>query len=176
MDELLRLDPTFSLPNFITKVDNIYVMLCTSVMTNNLKRVSHFLSDEVYKKYEDKINELNKKNVIQMYDELNVKSTEVIDVKITEEEYIITVRLVSRYMDYLINKDTREFVRGNNSRRIEVENTLVFTKKVGAKKLSAARSCPSCGANMDLNKTGVCPFCGNVFEQDDHDFILTDIN
>lgn len=176
MDELMKLDSTFSLPTFITKVDNIYVMLCTSVMTNNLKRVAHFISDDVYKKYEELLEELNSKNVIQMYDELNVKSTEVVDVKITDEDYIITVKLISRYMDYKIDKTTRSFVSGNNSRRIEKENILEFTKKRSATKLGVARSCPSCGANMNLNKTGVCPYCGNVFGQDNHDFILTSIN
>lgn len=29
---------------------------------------------------------------------------------------------------------------------------------------------------MDLNNTGVCKFCGSIFEQDDHDWILTKIN
>ena len=176
MDELLKLDPTFSLSTFLTKADNIYVMLCTSIMTNNLNRVAHYISDELYDEKKSYLDKLNSENVIQMYDELNVKSTNVLNVEITDDKYIITVELISRYMDYKIDKTTRKYVSGNNTSRIEKVNKLVFTKKRTFTKLGTARSCPKCGANMDLNNTGVCKFCGSIFEQDDHDWILTKIN
>lgn len=176
MDELIKLDPTFSLSTFLTKVDNIYVMLCTSIMTNNLNRVAHYISDELYNEKQAYLDKLNSENVIQMYDELNVKSTKVLNIEITNDKFIITVELVSRYMDYKIDKTTRKFISGNNKSRCERINHLVFTKHKDFIKLGTARSCPNCGANMDLNNTGVCKFCGSIFEQDNHDWILTEIN
>lgn len=176
MDELIKLDPTFSLSTFLTKVDNIYVMLCTSIMTNNLNRVAHYISDELYEEKRLYLDKLNSENLIQMYDELNVKSSRVLNVDITDDKYIITVELISRYMDYKIDKTTRKYVSGNNKSRIEKANQLVFTKEKDFTKLGIARSCPKCGSNMDLNNTGVCKFCGSIFEQDNHDWILIKIN
>ena len=41
-------------------------------------------------------------NIIR--DELNVKSTEITNIEITDTKYIITVRIISRYMDYIVDK------------------------------------------------------------------------
>ena len=43
------------------------------------------------------LEDLNNNNLIQMYDELNVKSTEVIGVNMEDDEYKIIVKLVARY-------------------------------------------------------------------------------
>ena len=125
IDELIKYDSGFNEGMFKSYIDNIFVKLYTAVMLDDLDSVKHFISDNVYEKFEDKIKELNKKNLTQMYDELNVKSSEIVNVEITDDEFIITVRLVSRYMDYLINKDTCNFVSGNNSRRVERKNSYI---------------------------------------------------
>ena len=176
MDELINLDSTFTESSFKTKVDNIFVMLYMSLMTDNMKRVDHFISDEVFKIYNNKLQELNNNNEIEMFDELNVKSTEIIDVKITDEKYIITVKLTSRYMDYIIDKTTRKYKRGNNESRIEKVNILTFEKKRNTKVQGIVRYCQNCGHPMDVNKSGHCDYCGSTYNQEAYDWVLTNID
>ena len=90
MNDLVSLDPTFTESSFKTKVDNIFVMLHMSLMTDNMKRVDHFISDNVYEEFSNRLNVLNSNNERQMFDELNVKSTDIIKVDITNDKYIIT--------------------------------------------------------------------------------------
>ena len=175
MDELIKLDPTFTESSFKTKVDNIFVMLYTSLMTNNMKRVDHFISDNVYEIYNSKLQELNNNNEIEMFDELNVKSTEILDITITSEKYVITVKLISRYMDYVIDKQTRKYKRGNNTSRIEKTNILTFEKKKNSRVQGSVRYCPNCGHPMDVNKSGNCNYCGSTYNQEDYDWVLTNI-
>lgn len=175
MDELIKLDPTFTESSFKTKVDNIFVMLHVALMTDNLKRVNHFISDDVYDMFNNKLQDLNSKNERQMYDELNVKSTDIIDVKIDNDKYIITVRIVSRYMNYIVDKSTNNFKRGNNTYREEKENILVFEKKRKSKIQGVVRFCPNCGHPMDINKSGYCDFCGSTYNQEDYDWVLVNI-
>lgn len=165
----------FDKTKFISKVDNTYIMLLTSIMTNDLERVKHKLGLELYQKYEQKMNELNSKNLIQMYDEMNVKSTEISEITETEEKYIVKVKLISRYMDYRIDKDTQEYVEGINTHRIEKVNYLFFEKEKDAKDLECVISCPNCGANQNLNNTGVCPYCHQVYDLSVFDWMLVDI-
>ena len=176
MEELLKIDPSFNEGMFITKVNNIFIMLHSSIMTNDLDRVRHFISSDLEEKYENIISELNKKNAIQMYDELNVKSTNIEDIIIEENKIIIKVELISRYMDYLIDKDTGNYISGINDRRVEKSNHLVFEKMIGANYTKIDKKCPGCGANIDVNKNGKCEYCGTVFNAENYDWILTSID
>ena len=175
MNELINLDPTFTESSFKTKVDNIFVMLHMSLMTDNMKRVDHFISDNVYQEFSNRLNVLNSNNERQMFDELNVKSTDIVKIDITDTKYIITVRLISRYMDYIIDKESGNFKRGNNSSRIERENILVFEKNRGTKIQGIVRFCPNCGHSMDVNKSGYCEYCHSIYNQENYDWVLTDI-
>lgn len=175
MDELIKLDSTFTESGFKTKVDNIFVMLHMSLMTDNLKRVDHFISDNVYNEFNNRLSILNQNNERQMFDELNVKSTDIIDVQILDDKYIIKVKLISRYMDYIVDKTTMELKRGNNSSRIEKENILIFEKKRSAKVQGVVRFCPNCGHPMDVNKSGHCEYCNSTYNQENYDWVLTSI-
>lgn len=175
INELINLDPTFTESSFKTKVDNIFVMLHISLMTDNMKRVDHFIGDNVYREFSDRLTTLNNNNERQMFDELNVKSTEIVKVEILDDKYVITVRLISRYMDYIVDKQSSNFKRGNNSSRIEHENILVFEKKRNTKVQGIVRFCPNCGHPMDINKSGYCEFCHSTYNQENYDWVLTNI-
>ena len=71
---------------FKTKVDNIFVKLYTCIMKGDLTDVRHFISEELYNNYINKINELISHNKRQMYDEINVKNTMIINRKILEDK------------------------------------------------------------------------------------------
>ena len=175
MDELLKVDNGFNEGMFITKVNNIFVMLHSAIMMDDLNRVKHFISDNVEEKYEKILNDLNKKNVRQMYDEMNVKTTSIDNIIIEENKAVIEVTIVSRYMDYLVDKDSGEFVSGINNRRVEKINHLVFEKIIGNSYTKIAQKCPGCGANIDVNKSGKCAYCGTIFDAENYDWILTSI-
>ena len=175
-DNLVKEDKDFSEASFKAKADNIFIQLYTAVMKQDLKRVKHVVSDEVYAKYENRINALKERNELQIYDELNVSDTDITNVVENENEFVLYVNLLTKYLDYTLNKETRAFLRGNRDVRVEKRVDLVFTKTKQAKELNMARTCPSCGANLDLNKTGVCPYCGSIFELKEYDWILTQVN
>jgi len=174
-EELQREDSTFNESGFISKVDNIFIMLHSAIMLGNLDRVKHKLSDNLIEKYEKVIDDLNNKNMRQMYDEINVKSSEIQSITKMEDKYIIKVLLVSRYMEYIIDKTTRKFISGINDYRIEKRNILTFTKKIDVKKEASARKCPGCGANINANSSGKCVYCGTIYDTVNYDWILEDI-
>ena len=175
MDELLKADDTFNESMFISKVNNIMVMLHTSIMLNDLNRVRHFMSDDLEKKYEGILNELNSKNETQMYDEFNVKSTSISDINTDGNRIEIDVDVTLKYMDYIVNKDTGDFIRGNNKSRIEKNYLLKFVKTINKKYNGKTFECTNCGASLDINNTGMCPYCRKVFKAEDYDYILTEI-
>ena len=161
---------------FKTKVDNIFVKLYTCIMKGDLTDVRHFISEELYNNYINKINELISHNKRQMYDEINVKNTMIINRKILEDKEIIDVEIVSRYMDYIIDINTGDLISGDDTRRIARRNILRFEKKLNTKDFGIVRKCPGCGASINVNNTGKCEYCDTIFNLDDYDYILVSIN
>jgi len=145
-------------------------------MKGNLTDVRHFISEELYNNYINKINELISHNKRQMYDEINVKNTMIINRKILEDKEIIDVEIVSRYMDYIIDINTGDLISGDDTRRIERRNILRFEKKLNTKDFGIVRKCPGCGASINVNNTGKCEYCDTIFNLDDYDYILVSIN
>ena len=130
----------------------------------------------LYNNYINKINELISHNKRQMYDEINVKNTMIINRKILEDKEIIDVEIVSRYMDYIIDINTGDLISGDDTRRIERRNILRFEKKLNTKDFGIVRKCPGCGASINVNNTGKCEYCDTIFNLDDYDYILVSIN
>ena len=79
--------------------------------------------------------------------------------------------LVAKCIEKIRDKNGK-IVRGNNKRRIEQNNYLTFTKKINTKEIGKMMKCPSCGATLEVNKSGRCPYCHGIFDLDDYNWIL----
>ena len=158
----------------ISKFSNIYIMLLYAIMSNDINRVKHFLNDEMFNKYKSIIDNNIKNKEIQMYDEMNVKEIKILsNVKYSEYEEV-KVYLVSRYMDYIIDAETKQYKRGINDHRVEKNNYLTFRKYLDAEG-KEMYTCKNCGANLDVNFTGICPYCQSVVSMEKHDYVLTNL-
>ena len=174
MNELLSVDKSFNEAMFITKVNNIFIKLMNGVMFKDLDNIKHFISDDVYNKYKAIVDDLNKRGVSEVFDELNVKDSFISDARITDDKIVIIVDLISRYMDYYIDSDGN-YVTGVNDHRIEKLNRLTFVKDINSKDIGIVRKCPSCGNSIDVNNSGKCSYCGHIYNNSDYDYILSNI-
>lgn len=161
---------------FKTKVDNIFVKLYSAEMKQDLSDVLHFINDDVRNVFQNRIDKNKKLNRRQIYDEINVKNTNIIDRNITNDKEFVKVEIISRYMDYVIDLNTGNTIYGDDTRRIEKRNILMFEKKIDAKDSDIIRKCPGCGASMSVNTSGKCEYCGTIFNQEDYDYVLVELN
>ena len=169
-------DNTLDNGMFYTKVDNIYVMLYTALMFNDLSRVDHKVSDKVMAQYQPQVDDCKSKNQRHMYGQLNVKSTEINRIHLDDEgNIIVDVTLIGRYLDYIIDLSNGQKISGNDQERVERTYNLVLKKSKDAKALSESRHCPNCGQPADLANTGKCIACNTIFPLDAYDYILEDI-
>ncbi len=175
IDKILREDKDFSESKFKAKADNIFIQVYTAVMKKDLTRVKHFLSEDLYKKFEQKIQMLDNEGLIQVYGELNVSDTEIVRIIENDESYEIEVRLLTKYLDYKLDNQTKKLVSGNDEVRIIKNMRLIFSKRKNAKTLELARKCPGCGANMDIAMNGKCEYCGSIFKLEEYDWVLIEI-
>lgn len=172
--QIEMVDSRFHEATFKSYVDNVFVKIFTAVMLDELVSVRHFMSDEVFSLFSSRVEKLNEKNLRQMYDELNVKSTEIVGFESTDLEFFVMVKLTSRYLDYYLNKETGDFVSGDSDTRVEKEYLLRFSKKRNSLPLGVVRKCPGCGASVSVNTNGICKYCGSVYNLEDYDYVLVE--
>lgn len=157
-----------------SKFSNIFIMLLMSIQTGDIDNVKHFLCDDLYNKYKKVCDEHKKKNEMQFYDEANVK-TITLSNKYKEDNFdVIEVDLTSRYMDYIIDLNTGNKKSGIDDHRVEINHKLVFKKRFDAVRGEVVK-CAGCGANLDVNFTGKCEYCGTVHSAESYDYVLYSI-
>ncbi len=175
LEKLVAEDKDFAEAKFRAKVDNMFIQTYTGVMKQDLSKVEHFLSKEMFEKYSKKVENLKSKNQLQIYDELNVSDTNIINIEELKDRFVIKVSLLTKYLDYILTNDTKKYVSGDRDVRVEKRVRITLSKIKNAKSMEEARKCDGCGANMDLNKTGVCEYCGTVFELKNYDWVIENI-
>lgn len=157
-----------------SKFSNIFIMLLLAIQNNDIDNVKHYLSDELYEKYNNRCLELKEKNYMQLYDEANVKEIDIINTYEDDDYEICEVYIHSRYMDYILDLNSGNKVSGVDDHRLEIDHNLVFKKKRGVSKGNVVK-CPGCGANLDVNFSGKCEYCATVHSAESYDYILTSI-
>lgn len=173
LNSLIKQDAEFSLAKFKSKVENEFIQIMLSMVTRKTENIKHFVSDEVYEKIINKIKDDVNNGRIQMYDELNVAGVDIVDIKEKDDCFDIFVNVDSKALDYYLSLSTRKYLSGNNSSRTDKTTKMKFTKKKENQELGAARRCPACGANLDVNKTGVCSYCGTILKLENYDWVIT---
>ena len=171
-EDIIKYDNTFDEAVFLSRVDHIFIMILDAIRDRDMSNVKHYLDGEIYQKFNDLITSYINNHKNRLFDEMNVKSTEIRDVNITDTSINIEVMLTSRYMDYFLDEDGN-YISGINDHRIEKNHFITFTKNINSKELKSARRCPSCGATLDINHSGICPYCKNTIDMSEYDYIIT---
>lgn len=174
MSEILKYDSSFTESKFKSFVDNVFIQIHLAVMMKEPEKIRHFVSEELYQEIVQKVENLKQRNVIQMYDEINVKQTTILREEVKDPFMEIEVNITSRYMDYLMDEDGN-FISGMNTERIQKENYLIFRKKIDFSKQGSVRKCPGCGASIDVNASGLCSYCGTTYNLEDKDWVLVSL-
>ena len=162
----------FSESKFITYANNVFIQIYTSLMTKEIENIKHFVTLDVYTQLKKKVDALNQEGLIQMYDELNIAQTDILSYQVEDKQMVIQVMILSRYLDYLVDL-AGNYVSGNRESRVSKKNYLTFTKKIDSQTIGTVNKCPGCGASIDVNASGICPYCGTVYNQEDKNWILS---
>lgn len=175
LEKLKEKDNNFLESKFLSFADNVFIQLYLALMKKDLEDIKHFLSENVYNDFKDKIDKLDSNNEKQIFGEINVKESKIIECIETETSFILKVQLISRYLDYVVDKTTGKKIRGNDFNRVEKNNILEFERRKDYKERKKVIKCPNCGANMDINHSGKCDYCGQTYNQEDYDWVLKSI-
>ena len=98
----------------------------------------------------------------------------------TGKSYVFRHVIKNTHNDIAVIVPSRALINEYYDRVREIVNTketnvLTFVKKINSKDFSNVKACPNCGASIDFNNNGRCNFCRGIFNTEDYDWVLVDI-
>lgn len=175
INEYTKIDKLFDETIFLENVNTMFKKLLSSITLNNIDQIKHYFNEEIYNKTKQIIDSNNNKNQLQIYELLNVKDSNINKFTEFDNYYEIEVLLNSRYIEYIIDKDTSKVISGNTESRINVDYLLTLTKSKNTKEIKSVFKCPGCGASVDIDETGICDYCDTSFDLSNYSWIITKI-
>lgn len=179
LSDLMERDPGFSEARFLEDVANLYIRLQNAWTDKNLEPVRARLSEELFAASRRGVDQYIKNRRTNHVDRITVLGTEITGCTKDSLYDTIQVLLNTRITDYVTDDATGMVVSGDMSREkfMTYRWTLIrpLGKQTAVSGTVTAKYCPHCGAPLDLNQSGVCPYCRSVLTSGDHDWVLTKI-
>ncbi len=83
----------------------------------------------------------------------------------------VTVEIVTKFYDYIINENNQVIIRGTDSKKICMHYRMVFVKD---DKKEQQTHCPNCGAELKKTSTNVCKFCKTKITKESEEWLLAE--
>lgn len=159
----------------IGQVREIYLKLYNGIMNKDLSNVKKYLSMELYHEYNNLINNLYGPKEKQMYEDIEIVSTRILKTEEINDKKIITISLVSKYKNYIINTETDKVTAGNCERKVEKDNIITLVKFLDDSNIKILVECSNCGATIDISENEECEYCHTINKKDDIEFVFTSL-
>lgn len=177
MEELKGRDPDFSEDLFISRINNMFVQLQEAWQAKDWKKVRPFESDELFNTHARQLQEFIDSNTTNVVDDIAILRTDISDYHDNGATESLDVYMRVRYKDYIIDDNTKKVIEGDPNLEIFMEYELAMSRKKGVatrlEQSTVVSTCPNCGANVSINASGECEYCGSVVSNGDFDWVLT---
>ena len=179
MADYKNIDPDFSESEFKEKISGLYVRFQSSWQAKDLTDVRQYLSDSLYAQVDRQLENYRTNGRTNRVDGVTVQNVRLVGYKQEQGADIIVAELRTRIKDYVVDDATGNIVRGdpNKEKFMCYHWTLARTTGYSQQKQEGfhARTCPHCGAPVDINQSTVCEYCDSVLVDDTFDWVVNNI-
>jgi DNA-directed RNA polymerase subunit RPC12/RpoP len=174
--ELVREDPGVTQEGLNARLQLIYGELNGGWSRRDLAGVRPFVSDGLFNYLQYWIAAYEKQGLRNVLEGMRI--TDWKTVKIVRDRHYdsLTVRLWGSGRDTTVREGTGEVVSGNPRRDRLYSEYWTLIRGAGVKGTPRAdKSCPNCGAPLDVNMAGQCEHCGAKITSGEFDWVLSKI-
>ena len=179
LDILRQKDPLFNEQAFLEKAGNNYVRMQNAWQSGDWTPMRAIMTDALYQQMGRQLDELKRAGLTNHVDRIAVLNASIRRYAQEGDNDVLVVRLATRICDYTTNNQTGQLVRGDPKKELFMtyDWKLIRQKdrRTQAQAGMTAVSCPNCGAPLEINHTGQCPYCSTVVTLQDHDWALSQI-
>ncbi len=184
VQRILPNDPSFSLEHFLNVVNHTATIIQDAWSSGDMNKARNFISSGVYNRFRIQLKMMMEqekvKNIVRDY---QVLSIQLIHEEITGDYYALHLKITDKARDVTVSVEAGEneiATALKSATPSEFTQVYSFLRKKNIQ-TDPAKSflnnvCPSCGAAIDnQSDKAKCPYCGNVFNSGDHDWVLAEI-
>jgi len=128
-------------------------------------------TNELYNTYKSQLNILKVKHGQNIMNDFNLEDIKIVGMNDNGNQITVNVYMRVSFYDYVINTQTGDVTRGRKDVKITNNYNMTFVKSKADS--SKVIKCPSCNADVHVNATGRCEYCGSVIVKDANEFVLS---
>lgn len=160
------------------RAEKIFMELQKSWSQQNWNLSRPFETDTLFHSHQFWIEDYKKngqKNIIE-----NPKITDLEPVSLFKDKYYMsfTFRIFANMVDYTLDKNGK-VIRGSKNRSVKFSEYWTFIKGINTNQKKPMTNdfhlCPSCGAQLKIEMSGQCEFCGTKVTLGQFDWVLSQI-
>lgn len=179
INDYIRYDSSFAPSEFKEKLSNLYVQLQNNWQKKDLSPLRPYFTEELYDQMDRQLQRFRDSHVTNCIERIAVLGVDIMGWKRENDTDVIKARLNTRTVDYVKNDRTGAVIRGSDKKEkfVTYEWTLIRKTGTSTKRLTGTVSltCPYCGANVDIEHSAVCEYCGSILHNDTFAWALSSI-
>ena len=133
--------------------------------------LSNKTTNELYNQYQMQLETLKVKGQKNVMKDFLYVDGMITNISKINNRTVVTVEIITRFYDYIINENSQAIIRGTDSKKISMHYRLVFVKDDNS---PTPTYCPNCGAELKKTSTNVCEFCRTKITKKSEEWLLSE--
>ena len=160
-----------TMEEFILNRYQDYLTVQYAWMEFNYDMLSNKTTNELYNQYQMQLETLKVKGQKNVMKDFIYTDGMITNISKINNQTVVTVELITRFYDYIINENSKVIIRGTDSKKISMHYQMKFIKD---DKQKTPVHCPNCGAELKKTSTNVCEFCRTKITKETEDWLLSE--
>ncbi len=173
-------DPAFSKERFLDRAQTAFFSIQNAWMKKDLSTVRGYMTDAQYQRLQSQIDGFNKRGVTNMLEEIAVGNVKIVKIEKDAKYESIECSIWASMIDYKVDDQSKKVVEGNPKHSNQFIEYWTFIRSINAKTKETdsliTKTCPNCGAPLQINESGQCNYCHAYVISGDFDWVLSDIS
>ena len=160
-----------TMEQFILNRYQDYLAIQYAWMEFKYDMLSNKTTNELYNQYQMQLETLKTKGQKNVMKDFLYVDGMITSVSKVNNQTTVTVEIVTKFYDYIINEKNQVIIRGNDSKKVSMHYRMIFIKN---NSLKPKTHCPKCGAELKNTSTNVCEFCRTKITKETEEWLLSE--
>ena len=170
-DEFSKYIKKESMADFVFERFKDYVDIQNAWMEFDYDVLGNKTTNELYNQYLMQLETLKAKGQKNVMNSFTYVKGKVTNIEKTDNQLAVTVEIVTRFYDYIVNQENGLILRGSDKKKVTLHYQMTFVRST---KKSITTHCPNCGTKLKKTSTNVCEFCKTTITKESKEWLLAE--